>query len=51
MTHRDAVYAGWRPDSGFQPDDRPCFEIYHNDPRQHPEGKGIVDIGIPVKPA
>lgn len=47
----DALYGVWLPESGFQPDDRPCFELYHNDPREHPEGRCIVDICIPVKPA
>lgn len=46
----DMVYGGWLPESGFQPDDRPCFEIYHNDPKTHPEGRSIVDICIPVIP-
>ena len=46
----DAVYGGWLPESGYQPTDGPCFELYHNDPKQHPEGKHIFDIGIPVKP-
>ena len=45
-----AVYAGWFPDSGYQPDDRPPFELYLNDPKQHPEGKHIVEICAPVKP-
>jgi AraC family transcriptional regulator len=40
----------WLPDSGYQPDDRPCYELYHNDPKEHPENKCIVDICIPVKP-
>lgn len=46
----DAVMGGWLPESGFQPDDRLCFELYHNDPNEHPEHKHIVDICIPVKP-
>lgn len=46
----NAVYGGWLPESGYQPDDRPCFELYLNDPKQHPEGKHIVDIYAPVKP-
>ncbi len=46
----NAVYGGWMPESGYQPDDRPCFELYINDPKQHPEGKHIVDIYAPVKP-
>ena len=46
----DSVYGGWLPNSGYQPDEGPCFEIYHNDPKEHPENKSIVDICIPVKP-
>jgi AraC family transcriptional regulator len=46
----NAVYGGWLPESGYQPDDRPCFELYLNDPKDHPEGKSVVDIYIPVKP-
>ncbi len=46
----DWVYRTWLPESGYQPDDLPCFEMYHNDPKTHPEGKSIVDICIGVKP-
>ena len=46
----NAVYGGWLPESGYQPADGPCFELYHNDPEQHPEHKHIFDICIPVKP-
>ena len=46
----NAVYGGWLPESGYQPDDRPCFELYLNDPKEHPQGKHIVDIYAPVKP-
>lgn len=46
----DWVYSTWLPESGYQPDDRPCFEMYHNDPKTHPEGKSIVDICVGVKP-
>jgi len=45
-----AVYGGWLPESGYQPDDRPCFELYLNAPKEHPECKHIVDIYAPVKP-
>lgn len=45
-----ALYGGWLPESGYQPDDRPCFELYLNDPKTHPQGKHIVDIYAPVKP-
>lgn len=46
----DAVYSDWLPESGYQPDDRPCFELYLNDPKQHPQNLHIVDICVPVKP-
>lgn len=46
----DWVFCTWLPESGYLPDDRPCFEMYHNDPKTHPEGKCIVDICIAVKP-
>lgn len=39
----------WFPSSGYQPDDRQCFEVYLNDPSQHPEGKHVVEIWEPVK--
>ena len=44
------IYGDWLPQSGYQPDDKPCFEIYYNNPNEHPENKHIVDICIPVKP-
>ena len=40
----------WFPESGFQPDDRMCYEVYRNDPDTHPEHKHIVDICEPVRP-
>lgn len=40
----------WMAGSGYQPDDRPCYEIYLNDPKSHPEGKFIIEICQPVKP-
>ncbi len=46
----NAVYGGWMPSSGYQPADGPCFEFYLNQPKDHPEGKHIVDIYAPVKP-
>lgn len=46
----DAIYSGWLPGSGYQPDDRPSFELYLNDPKQHPEHKHIFEIFLPVKP-
>jgi AraC family transcriptional regulator len=43
-----AVYGGWLPESGYQPDDRPAFELYHGQPG--PDGRNTVDICVPVKP-
>lgn len=47
----DSIMADWLPQSGYQSEDKPCFEIYRNTPGDHPEGKHIVDICVPVKPA
>ena len=44
------LMGGWMPESGFQPDDRLCFELFHNNPEEHPENKFVVDICVPVKP-
>ena len=44
------VCGQWLPESGWQFDDRPTYELYLNDPAQHPEGKHHVEIVIPVRP-
>ena len=44
------IYSEWLPKSGFQPDERCCFEKYLNDPKKHPKNKHIIEIYIPVKP-
>ncbi len=46
----DALMGEWFPSSGWQPDDRMCYELYLNDPEKHPQHKFIVDICEPVKP-
>lgn len=43
----DWVFGHWFPQSGYQPDDKPCFEMYPEEPK---DGKFIVDICVPVKP-
>lgn len=45
-----AMCADYLPESGWQPEDKPPFERYLNNPEEHPEGKHIVEICIPVKP-
>lgn len=42
----DWVYSKWLPTSGYQPDDKPCFEMYPEEPK---DGIFIVDICVPVK--
>lgn len=43
----DWLYGEWFPASGYQPDEKPCFEMYPEEPR---DGKFVVDICVPVKP-
>lgn len=40
----------WLPKSGYQPDDRPCWERYYNSDGNLPGKKWIVDLYLPVKP-
>lgn len=44
----DWLYGQWMPVSGFQPDDRPYFEMYLHEPV---EGNYLVDFCVPVRPA
>lgn len=46
----NAVFAGWLPESGYQPADGPSYELFHGGPEEHPEGKHVVDICVPVRP-
>lgn len=46
----DALMGEWFPSSGYQPDDRMCYEIYLQDPSSHPEGMFVIDICEPVRP-
>ena len=46
----DLVFGDWLSQSGYQPDEGLCFELYKNDPKEHPEHKCLVDICVPVKP-
>jgi len=48
----DKLVGEWIPESGYEvdyPSDRLCYELYLNDPAQHPEKKHIVDICEPVR--
>jgi AraC family transcriptional regulator len=46
----DALMGDWLPSSGYQPDDRPCYEFTLNDPKTDPEGMHDVEICMAVKP-
>lgn len=46
----DMICGVWLPNSGYQPDDKPCYELMLNDPETHPEHKHIIEIFVPVKP-
>jgi len=46
----NALMRDWLPESGYQPDDRMCYEVYLNDPKTHPEGKFLVEICQPIRP-
>lgn len=39
----------WLVNSGHECADMPCYELYHNNGEEHPEGKWIFDICIPLK--
>jgi AraC family transcriptional regulator len=47
----EAFYRSWLPGSGYEPDDRPCLEIY----RGRPDGAGRRgafrgELCLPVRP-
>ena len=44
----NTMFGGWMPESGYQPADGPCFEVCKNDCNEHPQGKHIIDICVPV---
>ena len=46
----DRVFAGWLPGSGYQPDDRPCYELYRGDPSVDGRGTFRCELHLPVRP-
>ena len=43
--------AAWLPGSGYQPDDRPCYELYRGDPTVDPKkGTFRCELCLPVRP-
>jgi len=46
----NGLYRNWLLESGREPDNnRPCLEIYRNDPKKDKSGLYIVDICVPIK--
>jgi AraC family transcriptional regulator len=46
----DRVFARWLPGSGYQPDDRPCYELYRGDPSVDGRGVFRCALHLPVRP-
>jgi AraC family transcriptional regulator len=47
----DRVFRAWLPTSGYQPDDRPCVELYHGDPTVDARTRTFrCELGLPVRP-
>ena len=46
----DRVFASWLPKSGYQPDDRPCFEVYRGDPMVGHSALFRCELCLPVRP-
>ncbi|MFA5155274.1 MAG: GyrI-like domain-containing protein [Patescibacteria group bacterium] len=44
----DELYREWLPQSGYEPDNKPCLEIYRNDPKKD-GGVFLTDLCVPVK--
>ena len=45
-----AVCGCWFPDSGYVAADGLAFERYLSNPEEHPEGRHIPEICVPVQP-
>jgi AraC family transcriptional regulator len=45
----DRVFASWLPGSGYQPDDRPCYELYRGDPSVDGRGTFRCELHLPVR--
>ena len=45
-----SVFAAWLPSSGYQPDDRPCYELYRGNPSVDDKGTFRCELCLPVRP-
>ena len=47
----EALYRAWLPASGYEPDDRPCLEIYRGDPNiASRPGTFRCELCVPIRP-
>ncbi len=47
----DGVFSSWLPGSGYQPDDRPCLEVYRGNPGAGAKaGNFRCELCLPVRP-
>lgn len=47
----DALYRSWLPGSGYQPDDRPCLEVYRGNPNVDARSRTFrCELCVPVRP-
>jgi AraC family transcriptional regulator len=47
----ETVFASWLPGSGYQPDDRLCYELYRADPGVDAKTRTFrCDLCLPVRP-
>ena len=44
-----ALFGGWLPQSGYEPDDRPAFEFYRNQAAPDRQHECITDLMIPIR--
>ncbi len=44
-----SLFGNWLPDSGEEPADQPCYEIYLNDPRETEPDELLTEICLPLK--
>ena len=47
----EGLYRTWLPGSGYEPDDRPCFEVYRARPGEDAKaGAFRCELCLPVRP-
>ena len=44
-----SLFGNWLPESGEEPADQPCYEIYLNDPRETAPEELLTEICLPLK--